>query len=130
MMRTLIAVVFATICAVASGAGPLPFSTDSTIKASGEPGSYELAVRISNYVKRHGKFEEETIEWPKMKFSRGVPASLRCGLGPKYPKNGVVDIEVSWPEAETVGWAVCTITFRFGDQVVSKSRIQIAEGNK
>lgn len=126
-MRTLLAIVFAMLCVVASVAGPASFSTDATIKASGEAGSYELAVRISHFVKSHGKFEEETIEWPKLKFSRGLPASLRCGLGPKYPKNGTADIEVSWPEAGTVGWAVYTITFRLGERVLSRSRIEIAE---
>ncbi len=130
IMRTLLAILLAAICIVDSGAGPASFSTDTTIKASGEAGNYELAVRISHFVKSHGKSEEETIEWPKLKFSRGVPASLRCGLGPKYPKNGAVDIEVSWPEADTLGRAVCMITFRFGEQVVSRSRIEIAEGIK
>jgi hypothetical protein len=129
-MRTLLAVVFSGICLVASGASPWSFSTDTTVRARGEAGSYELAVRISHFVKRHGKFEEQTIEWPKLKFSRGVPASLRCGLGPGYPKNGAVDIEISWPEVDAVGSAVCTISFRCGEQVMSRSRIEIAEGNK
>jgi len=84
-------------------------------------------------IERDGKLVEELMTQPKIQSAPGVPASTYVGLGPShanYANEENVTVEASWPEAGKSGFAVCSITVKLGDKVVSKSKLQIKVDDK
>lgn len=132
-MNKLIALLIVTACAVASPAIAATYSTEATMTRQKDKGTYEVVVRVSRLIERQGKVTEELIERPRITSSPGVPASLHCGLPPSdrdYTQRENVSVEVSWPEAGTRDFAVCTVVVKLGDQLVSKTKMQVTVEEK
>jgi hypothetical protein len=49
---------------------------------------------------------------------------------PNYQNEDNVSVDVSWPVAGEGGFALCTVTVKRGDKVVSKSRMKVQVDNK
>ena len=127
-MKKLITILVATACAVASTAVGATYSTEATMTRQQDKGTYEVVVRVSQLVERNGKVTEKLISQPKITSSPGVPASLYSGLQPPnrdYRKEENVSVDVSWPEAGKRDFAVCTVSVKLGDKIVSKTKMQV-----
>jgi len=98
-----------------------------------DKGTYEVVVRVAQLVERDGKITEKVISQPRLTSSPGVPASLYAGLQPgnrDYKKEENVSVDVSWPEAGKRDFAVCTVSIKRGDQLVSKTKMQVTVEEK
>ena len=98
-----------------------------------DKGTYEVVVRVSQLVERDGKVTEELISQPKISASPGAPGSLYVGLQPPDPdfkRKENVSVDVSWPEVGKTDFAVCTITVKLGDKIVSKSKMKVTVEEK
>jgi hypothetical protein len=128
-MKKPITILVATLCAaVVSTAVAATYSTEATMTRQQDKGTYEVVVRVSRLVDRNGKVTETLISQPKVTSSPGVPASLYSGLQPPnrdYRKEENVSVDVSWPEAGKRDFAVCTVSVKLGDKIVSKTKMQV-----
>src|SRR6185503_1207825 len=132
-MKTFITILVAAACAVASTSFAATYSTEATMTRLKDKGTYEVVVRVSQLVERDGKIAEELISQPKITSSPGVPASLYSGLqppNPEYTKVENVSVDVSWPEVGKKDHAVCTITVKLGDKIVSKTKMKVTVEEK
>jgi hypothetical protein len=132
-MKKLITILVATACAVASTAFAASYSTEATMTRQKDKGTYEVVVRVSQLVERDGKVTEELISQPKITSSPGAPASLYSGLqppNPDYTRKENVSVDVSWPEVGKTDFAVCTITVKLGDKIVSKTKMKVTVEEK
>ncbi len=131
-MKKLITILVAAASAVASAAAA-NYSTEATITRQKDKGTYEVVVRVSQLVERDGRTIEELIEQPKITSSPGVPASLYSGLqppNPDYTKKENVSVDVSWPEVGKRDFAICTVTVKLGDKIVSKTKTKVMVEDK
>jgi hypothetical protein len=127
-MNKLVALLIVTACAAASPAVAANYFTEATMTRQKDKGTYEVVVRVSRLIERHGRVTEELIEQPRITSSPGVPASLHCGLQPSdrdYTKRENVSVGVSWPEAGTRDFALCTVGVKLGDKIVSQTKMQV-----
>jgi hypothetical protein len=79
-------------------------------------------------VQREGKVVEEFIAKPRILSGVGCPASLYQGLqpaNPDYQHEDNVSVDVSWPYPDESGVAFCTVVVKHGDELVSKSNLQL-----
>jgi len=132
-MKQLIPIFVATAWAVAVNAVGAGYSTEATMTRQPDKGTYEVVVRVAELVERNGKVTEKVISQPRLTSSPGVPASLYAGLQPgnrDYKKEPNVSVDVSWPEPGKRDFAVCTVSIKRGDQIVSKSKMQVAVEEK
>jgi hypothetical protein len=132
-MKKLITILVATACAVASTTSAANYSTEATMTRQKDNGTYQVVVRISQLVEQDGKVTEELISQPKITSSPGTPASLYSGLqppNPEYTRKENVSVNVSWPEVGKTDFAVCTITVKLGDKIVSKTKMKVTVEEK
>lgn len=93
-----------------------------------DEGELNVDVRVSRLVERKGRFVEELVAAPRIKTAPGVPATLYQGLqasDPNYSLSESVTVDVSWPYPNESGTAFCAVSVKQGDQVVSKSKLQL-----
>jgi len=87
--------------------------------------------RVCRLLENDGKLREEVVARPKVLSSPGSPGSFYVGLGrtdSNYPNEENVTMDVSWPKEGESGFAICTITVKRGDKIVSKSKTQVQVG--
>jgi len=109
------------------------YSTEVTMTPQKETGTYEVEVQVAELVEQDGKTVEKPIGQPKLKSPFGSPSSIRIGpeRGSSNYKQGVnVTLDVSWPKVGEAGAALCTVTIRMGDTVVSRSTTRFKLENK
>jgi hypothetical protein len=109
------------------------YSTEATMTPTKAKNQCEVVVRVSQLVEQDGKLKEELISAPRILTNFGTPASLYAGLQPSnadYQKEDNVSVDVAWPEAGKGGLAVCTVTIKRGDKIVSKSKLQVMVEDK
>ena len=85
-----------------------------------DDGTYYVVVRVSELTQRHGKTVERVISEPRIQSAPGVPATLYVG-----DKKENVTVDVSWPYPNESGTASCVVVVKHGDEVVSKSKLQL-----
>jgi len=127
-MKKLILILVTAACAVANTALAAPYSTEATMTRQKDKGTYEVVVSVSQMVKNGDKVTEELIARPKIISAPGVPATLYSGLQPSdrnYKKKENVSVNVSWPEGGKRDFAVCTVVVKLGDELVSKTKMQV-----
>ena len=132
-MKKLITILVAIACTVAGTTSAASYSTEATMTRQKDKGTYEVVVRVSQLVERYRKVTEELISQPKITSSPGVPASLYSGLQPQnpdYTRKENVSVDVSWPEVGKTDFAVCTITVKLGDKIVSKTKMKVTVEEK
>jgi hypothetical protein len=132
-MKNLLILLIATACAVAATAATANYSTEATITQQKEKGRFLVEVRVSQLVEQDGNVTEHLIARPRIDSAPGVPASLYSGLSPSHPnydKEENVTVDVSWPEAGMRGFAICDVTVKLGNKVVSRSRMKMEVENR
>jgi hypothetical protein len=108
--------------------GAATYSTEATVSLQKDEGTLNVDVRVSRLVEQKGKSSEQLITAPRIKTAPGVPATLYTGLQPRdpdYSSKENVTVEVSWPYPNESGTASCSVTVRLGNEIVSKSRLQL-----
>jgi hypothetical protein len=128
-MNKHIALLVITLSAVATTAFAASYSTEATMTRQKDKNTYTVTVRVSRLVEQDGELTEQLIAKPKITSSPGGPASMYQGLqppNPDYQKQENVSVDVSWPEVGKSGFALCTVTVKLGDKIVSKSKLQVA----
>jgi hypothetical protein len=127
-MKKTIALLVTTACAIATTTLAATYSTEATMTRQKDKNTYEVVVNVSQLVKKNGKLTEEIIARPKITSSPGVPAGLYSGLQPSdrdYKKKENVRVEVAWPETGKKDFATCTVIVKVGDNLVSKTKMQV-----
>ncbi|HEY3916035.1 MAG TPA: hypothetical protein VGN61_16225 [Verrucomicrobiae bacterium] len=127
-MKNLIALLVTTACAIATPTFAATYTTEATMTRQKDKGTYEVVVSVSQLVRKDGKVAEELIARPKITSSPGVPAGLYSGLQPSdrdYKKKENVRVEVAWPETGKKDFATCTVIVKLGDDLVSKTKMQV-----
>lgn len=123
---TLLVIIFSTFAASVFAAS---YSTETTMTRQKDKNTYTVNVCVSRLVEKDGKLTEQLIAHPKIISSPGGPASMYQGLqplNPDYQTEENVSVDVSWPQIGKSGFAICTITVKLGNKVVSKSKTQVA----
>ena len=126
-MKRFIALLFAA-AAVTTTCVAATYSTEATITQQKDKGSYLVDVRVLLLVEQVGQLAEHLVARPRIESAPGVPASLYQGpqpSQPNYQKEENVSVDVSWPEAGKGGFAVCSVTVKIGNKVVSKSKFKM-----
>ena len=103
------------------------YSTEVTMTPQKGKGTYEVVVHVAELVEQDGKVTEKLLGQPKLSSPLGSPASMQIGPEPtskNYKTEDNVTVEVSWPKAGETGVALCTVTIKRGDKVVSKSTMK------
>jgi hypothetical protein len=93
-----------------------------------DEGTLNVDVRVSRLLEQKGKFSEQLVTAPRIKTAQGVGATLYTGLQPRdrdYATKENVTVDVSWPYPNESGTASCLVTVRLGNEIVSKSRLQL-----
>lgn len=118
--------------AAALGAAPVTiaatYSTDATMSLQKEEGIYNVVVRVSELIAQDGKVTERLITEPRIQSTPGAPASFYAGVSPgdpDYSREENVAVDVSWPYPNESGIASCVVIVRRGDNIVSKSKLQL-----
>ena len=120
--------IIAATTVLSYNATAVSYSTEATITPLPESGQYQVDVRVSRLLQQGGKVVEEIIARPKLLSGVGCPASLYQGLqptNPDYQNQDNVSVDVSWPYPDESGTAFCTVTIKHGDEVASKSKLQL-----
>ncbi len=128
IMRKSLVVFIAAALVVAPAAIAATYSTDATKSLQKEDCTYNVDVRVCELTGKGGNVAERVIARPRITSAPGVPATLYTGPGsgdPDYTRKENVTVEVSWPYPSESGTAFCTVTVRRGDDIVSKSRMQL-----
>jgi hypothetical protein len=133
-MKSLIALIAATtfIFTLPLAVTAASYSTEATVTLHKDKNQYEVAGRVCRLIEQEGMLTEEVIARPKVLSSPGSPASFYVGLGHSdrnYPNEENVTMDVSWPKKGERGFAICTITIKRGDKIVSKSKTQVQVGD-
>ena len=126
-MKRIIALLLAAACAVVPTAVAATYSTETTVTRQKDKERFLVEVRVSQLMERDGKLTEQLIARPRIDSAPGVPASLYSGLQPSHPNyqnEENVSVDVSWPETGQSGFAICSVTVKLGDKVVSKSKMK------
>ena len=115
--------------AIVSSSWAASYSTEVTMAPQTEKDSYEVSVNITELVEQDGKVTEKVVGQPRLKSPFGSPASMYVGpesTSENYQKEDNVTVDVTWPKARETGVAICTVTIKHGDKVLSKSRMKFA----
>jgi hypothetical protein len=132
-MNQHIAFLIATLATFANTTFAASYSTEATMTRETAKNTYTVIVRVSRLVERDGKLTEQLIARPRIISSPGGPASMYQGLqspDPDYQKVENVSVDVAWPKIGESGFALCTVTVKLGDEIVSKSKLQVAVDEK
>ena len=127
-MKKLVALLIVAPCAFANAVVAANYSTEATMSLQKDEGIYNVIVRVSKLVEQDGRVVEQLISQPRIKSSPGVPASLHSGLqpsDPNYANEENVTVDVSWPYPNESGTALCAVLVKYGDIIVSKSKLQL-----
>lgn len=127
-MRNCLVVFIAAAIAVVPAAIAATYSTDATMSLQKGDCTYNVDVRVCELTGQGGNVTERVIARPRITSSPGVPATLYTGPGsgdPEYKQKENVTVEMSWPYPDESETAFCTVTIRRGDDIVSKSRMQL-----
>jgi hypothetical protein len=125
-MRNLITIPVVAICALACTASAANYSTEANMTRQKDKGTYEVVVRVSRLVERNGTVGEELVTRPCILSAPGVPGSIYVGpQDSEYAKKESVSVDVSWPEAGKSDFAVCTVTVKLGEKIVSKTKTKV-----
>jgi hypothetical protein len=128
MQRKLIRLLITAACFAGSVVLAATYSTEATMSLDKNEGEVNVDVRVSRLVDQGGKLVEHLVNAPGIKTAPGVPAALYTGPGhtdPGYANEDNVTVDVSWPYPNESGIAFCAVTVKHGDEVVSKSRMQL-----
>lgn len=120
--------IIAATTAISYNADAASYSTEATITPLPESGQYRVDVLVSRLVEHDGKAVEEIIAKPRISSGVGCKASLYVGLtptNPDYQNKDNVSVDVSWPYPDESGVAYCTVIVKHGDQVASRSKLQL-----
>ena len=123
ILLLLAASAFCTMTTVAAN-----YTTEATITQQKDKGRYLVEVRVSQLIEQNGVVTEQLIARPRIDSAPGVPASLYSGLQPSHPnyhKEENVSVDVAWPEPGKGGFAICDVTVKLGDKVVSRSKMKM-----
>src|SRR5262245_43005199 len=126
-MKKFITLLLAAACAIATTALAATYSTEATFTQQKDKGRFLVEVQVSQLIDQDGRLTERLIARPRVDSAPGVPASLYSGLQPSHPNyrnEENVSVDVSWPEAGHSGFAICSVTVKLGDKVVSKSKLK------
>ena len=132
-MKKLITSLLAAACAIATTSVAATYSTEATITQQKDKGRYLVDVRILQLVEQDGQLTEHLIARPRIDSAPGVPASLYKGPQPSqsnYQTEENVTVDVAWPDPGKSGFAVCSVTVKLGDKVVSKSKVKMEVDGK
>ncbi len=127
-MKKLTAILVATACAIASTAVAATYSTEATMSLQKDEGKFDVVVRVSRLLEQDGKLVEQLVAEPRIHSAPGVPATLYTGLqpaNPDYASQENVTVDVSWPYPNESGTAFCVVIVKQGNEIVSKSRLQL-----
>jgi len=127
-MKKFLALIIAVAAVLSYTAIAASYSTEATITPLPDKGQYQVEVRVSCLVSRDGKVVDKLIAQPRIVSGLGCPASFYQGLQPTNPdywKQDNVSVDVSWPYPSESGVAYCTVIVKQGDEVVSKSKLQL-----
>ena len=128
MQKKLIGLLIATACLAGSAVFAATYSTEATMSLHKEEGKLNVDVRVWRLVDQDGKLVEQLVSAPRVKTAPGLPASLYTGLqpaDPDYANKENVSVDVSWPYPDETGTAFCAVTIKRGNEVVSKSKLQL-----
>lgn len=128
MHKPFITLLFAGACLVGQRAVADNYSTEATMSLQKDEGRLLVEVRVSRLSQQNGKVVEQLVAAPRILTSPGVPATLHTGPQPgdsNYANKESVTADVSGPYPNESGVAFCAVTVKRGDQVVSKSRLQL-----
>ncbi len=125
-----------TLCSLLTGAACLfgqpvaaaSYSTEATMSLEKDEGRLQVDVRVSRLSQQDDKVVEQLVKAPRIITAPGVPATLHNGPqpgDPSYASEENVTAEVSWPYPNESGVAFCAVTIKRGDEIVSKSRLQL-----
>lgn len=131
-MKQLLAILVATLCAI-TATKAATYSTEATMTRQKDKGRYLVDVRVLQLVEHDGQLTEQLVARPRIDSAPGVPASLYQGPQPSqmnYQDEENVTVDVSWPDLGKTGFAICTITVKLGDKVVSKTKMQVTVEEK
>jgi hypothetical protein len=131
-MKKHIAVLVASLTALTSALAA-SYSTEAIITQQKDKGRYLVDVRVLQLVEHDGQLTEQLVARPRIDSAPGIPATLYQGPQPSQPNYQTeenVTVDVSWPEAGQSGFAICSITVKLGDKVVSKSKLKMEVDNK
>jgi len=109
------------------------YSTEITMTPQKENGSYEVLVQVAELVEQNGKIMEKPIGQPKLHSPYGSPSSMHIGpesTSPNYQSEPNITVDVSWPKSGEPGVALCAVTIKQGDKIISKSKLQFKLGAK
>jgi hypothetical protein len=127
-MKHYFALLIGAVAILSYGADAASYSTEATITPLPDSGQYRVDVRVSRLVQQDGRTVEELVAKPRLLSVMGCRASLHQGLNsanPGYQNEDNVSVDVSWPYPDESGVAYCTIVVRHGDQVASRSKLQL-----
>lgn len=128
MQKKLIGLLITTACLAGSAVFAATYSTEATMSLHKEEGKLNVDVRVWRLVDQDGKLVEQLVSAPRVKTAPGLPASLYTGLqpaDPDYANKENVSVDVSWPYPDESGTAFCAVTIKRGNEVVSKSKLQL-----
>jgi len=128
MQRKRISLLIVTACLVGSAAVAGNYSTEATIFLQKDEGELNVDVRVSQLVDQNNKLVEQLLFAPRIKTAPGVPASIYAGpahTDSEYASKENVTVDVSWPYPNESGTAFCAVIIKRGDEVVSKSKLQL-----
>jgi len=109
--------------------GAESYSTEFNMTSQKNKGVYEVVVQVSELHEQDGKITEKSIGQPRLQSPFGSPSSIRIGpdsQSPDFEKEPNVTVDVSWPKQGEPGAALCTVTIKRGEKVVSRSKMQFA----
>jgi hypothetical protein len=128
-MKKHIALLIVTLTTIAGTTFATSYSMEATMTRQKDKNTYTVVVRVSRLVEQDGKLTEQLIAKPSIISYPGGPASSYQGLqppNPDYPKEENVSLDVSWPKVGKSGFALCIVTVKLGDTIVSKSKLQVS----
>jgi hypothetical protein len=132
-MNKFIAFLIVTLSTIATTTFAASYSTEATMTRQKDKNTYTVIVSVSRLVEQDGKLTEQLIAKPRIISSPGGPASMYQGLqspDPDYKKVENVSVDVAWPKIGESGFALCTVTVKLGDEIVSKSKLQVVVDEK
>jgi len=115
--------------AIASSSAAASYSTEVTMAPQKEKNEYEISVAITELLTQDGKVTEKLLGQPRLRSPFGSPASMHIGPEPaseQFQKEDNITVDVTWPKAGETGVAICIVTIKRGDKLVSKSTMKLA----
>jgi hypothetical protein len=118
----------AALAVLSYNASAASYSTEAIMTPLMAKGQYTVDVQVFRLTEQNGQSVEELIAKPKIISWLGCAASLYQGSqtnSPDYQTQENISVDVSWPYPSESGTAFCTVIIKLGDEVVSKSKLQL-----